>query len=379
MAKRDYYEVLGVSRDAPAEDIKKAFRQLAKKYHPDVNQGNAEAEAKFKEVNEAYEALSDDQKRAAYDRFGHEGVNAAGGGGGAGPFGGGFGGFGGGMGGIEDLFDVLLGGMGGGRSQSANVGPARGPDLRYDLSITFEEAAFGVKKPIQATRDETCAACHGSKAKPGTTPTTCAACGGSGQVRVTQNTAFGRYVNVRACEVCRGEGKIIQEACPTCAGRGVQRKTREITVSVPAGIDNGQALTLRGEGGAGQRGGPAGDLYVYITVKPHKIFKRKDNDLSCDVAVSFTQAALGASIDIPTLEGPVKHNVPEGTQPGTVFRLKGKGIPGLRGGKGDLYARAVIEVPKRLSEREKELLRAFEAESGETPSEERRKKRGIFG
>ena len=357
MAKRDYYEVLGVDRSASDADIKKAYRQLAKKYHPDMNPGNKEAEEKFKEVNEAYEVLSDAQKRARYDQFGHEQP-------GAGPGGGGgysdFGGFGGGFGGFDDIFNSFFGGGFGGGGQRSQ-GPIQGDDLRYDLRISFEEAAKGCTKEITVARDEACSACHGTGARAGTSPTTCPTCKGTGQVRVTQNTPFGRIQNVRTCDACHGTGKIIKDPCPRCNGRGKTRANRKISFTVPAGIDDGQIITMRGQGEPGENGGPAGDLYIQISVAPHKFFKRKDFDLYCEVPVSFTQAALGAEIDVPTLDKPIRYTVPEGTQPGTVFRIKGQGIQYLRGsGKGDLYVTVGVEVPRKLTDRQKELLRQFE-------------------
>jgi len=353
LAKRDYYDVLGVGKDAGEADIKKAFRQQAKKYHPDVNPDNKEAEARFKEVNEAYEVLSDVQERARYDQFGHEGPGAGGGYGGYEGFGGGFGGF-------DDIINSFFGGGFSGAG-ARSTGPQRGGDLQYDLNVTFEDAAFGSTKKITLPRDEACETCAGSGAKPGTSPETCQACKGTGQVRVVQNTPFGRIQNSRTCDACRGAGKIIKEPCPRCNGRGKQRKTRTISFNVPAGIDNGQAVTMRGQGQPGERGGPAGDLFVQISVSPHKLFRRKDADIYCDIPITFSQAALGADIDVPTLSGHVKHHVPEGTQPGTTFRLRGEGITHLRGGgKGDMYIKLNVEVPKRLDDHQKDLLRAFE-------------------
>ena len=365
MARRDYYEVLGVSKTAGEADIKKAYRQMAKKLHPDVNPGDKKAEEAFKELNEAYEVLSDAQKRARYDQFGHETPGAGGPGGGYGDFGG-FGGFGGGgfggggFGGFEDIFSTFFGGG----ATSARQGPMQGEDLRYDINISFEEAAMGCAKEITLVRDETCENCKGSGARPGTQPQTCRTCKGSGQVRVTQNTAFGRIQNVRVCETCHGEGKIVTDPCPKCGGRGVTRASKRRTIKIPAGIDDGQVIRISGQGGPGIHGGPPGDLQVLVHVRPHKYFKRKGTDLYCDVPISFTQAALGAEIDVPTLEKPVKYQVPEGTQPGTVFRVKGQGIPSLRGsGKGDLFVQINVEIPKRLSDKQKDLLRQFDGAS----------------
>jgi molecular chaperone DnaJ len=353
LAKRDYYEVLGLEKNATDADIKRAFRQLAKKYHPDVNPGDKDAEAKFKEINEAYEVLSDPQKRSQYDQFGHAGMNGYD-----------FGGFGqGGFGesGFGDIFDMFFGGSPFGGSTKRRNGPERGADLRYDLKITFEEAAFGVKKDINIIRNENCTHCSGSGAKPGTSPEVCPTCHGTGQIQVAQNTAFGRFVNVRTCDTCRGEGNIIKESCPKCSGRGRIRRSRKISVNIPAGIDDDQAITLRGEGEPGKRGGPPGDLYVYISVKPHKLFNRQGYDIHCDIPITFGQAAMGGDIEVPTLEGKVKYTIPEGTSTGTVFRLRGRGVKHLRGSsKGDQYVRVVIDVPKHLNEYQKELLRKFE-------------------
>lgn len=381
MAKRDYYEVLGVSRNASDADIKKAYRTLAKQHHPDVNNGDANAEAKFKEIGEAYEVLSDPQKRARYDQVGHETPGM----GGADPSG--FGGFSGGFGGgLEDLIDAFFGGgMGGGATQRRRGGPERGADLRYDLTIQFEEAAFGAKKEISIARNESCGECGGSGAKPGTQPKTCTVCGGSGQVRVPQNTVYGRFVNVHACDACKGEGTIISDPCTKCNGRGRVRATRKIVVNVPAGIDNGQALPLRGEGEPGVKGGPAGDLYININVRPHKLFTRQNDDLYCEMNITFAQATLGGEVEVPTLEGKVRYNVPEGTQPGTKVRLKGKGITSVRGsGKGDLYITLRVEVPKRLTDQQRELLRQFDAALGNRElkadgSDAPKKRKGLFG
>lgn len=353
--KRDYYEVLGVAKDADEAAIKKAYRQLAKKYHPDVNPGDKTAEEKFKEVNEAYQTLSDPQKRQVYDQFGPDGPQAGFGGGGFG----GFSGFeGGGFGGFEDIFSTFFGGGMGGAQRN---GPIPGEDLRYDLTISFEEAAKGCEKEINLVRDEECPTCNGSGAKPGSKIDTCPNCHGSGQERVVSNTPFGRIQNVRTCSRCHGAGKIITEPCTKCHGRGKVRVSKRRTIKVPAGIDNGQVLTIRGQGGLGERGGPPGDLMVVITVRPHKLFKRREDNLYIDMPLTFTQAALGAELDIPTLDKPVKFKFPEGTQPGQMFTMKSLGVPHLRGnGKGDLFITAVVEIPKKLTEKQKELLRQFD-------------------
>ena len=354
MDKRDYYEVLGVAKTATDDEIKKAYRTLAKKYHPDLNGGDKDCEAKFKEVNEAYEVLSDPQKRARYDQFGHEDPRAGGAGGGYGDFTGGFGG------GFDDIFSAFFGGGFGGGGQRAR-GPQRGDDLRYDLTITFEEAAFGCEKEISVIRDENCEECGGTGARKGTQPTQCPTCHGTGQVQSFVNTPIGRVSNVRVCEACHGQGTIINDPCPKCSGRGRVRRNRKITIKIPAGIDNGMQIPLRKQGEPGLRGGENGDLYIFVTVKPHKLFTRENYDLYCDVTVSFTQAALGGEIDVPTLNGMIKHNLPEGTQPGTVIRLRGQGIQNLRGaGKGDLYIKVNVEIPRKLTDKQKELLRQFD-------------------
>ena len=308
--KRDYYEVLGIDKSADEAAIKSAYRKLAKKYHPDVNPGDKTAEEKFKEVNEAYQVLSNPQKKAQYDQFGHDGPQAGFGGGGFGDFSG-FGG--GGFGGFDDIFNIFTGGGfgGGGRPN----GPMRGDDLRYDLTISFEEAAMGCEKDINLVRDEECPTCNGSGAKPGSKVDTCPTCQGSGQERVTTNTPFGRIQNVRTCSRCHGAGKIITEPCTKCHGRGKVRVSKRRTVKVPAGIDNGQVLTIRGQGGLGEHGGPPGDLQIVISVRPHKLFKRREDDLYIEMPLTFTQAALGAELDVPTLTKPVKYRFPEGTQP----------------------------------------------------------------
>lgn len=373
--KRDYYEVLGVAKTASEDEIKSAYRKLAKKYHPDLNPGNAEAEAKFKEVNEAYGVLSDADKRAKYDQYGTADPQAGFGGGG---FSGGFGGFGSGgfSGGFEDIFENIFGGFTG--SRRSNNAPEQGRDLRVDMELTFEEAAFGAKKEINLTREESCDECGGSGAAKGTTAEVCQACHGSGQVRTTQNTVFGSFSSTQQCTACHGTGRIIRTPCKKCGGKGRIRRARRISINVPAGIDNGQAITLRGEGEQGKRGGAAGDLYVYFSVKPHKLFKRRGNDIYLEVAVSFANAALGAEITVPTLEDSIKYKIPEGTQPGTVFRIRGKGIKRLGGNdRGDMYITVGVEVPRRLSSKQKELLRAFD--DSVTGNEPQEKKRGIFG
>ncbi|BAF59060.1 DnaJ-class molecular chaperone [Pelotomaculum thermopropionicum SI] len=359
MAKRDYYEVLGVSRNASAEEIKKAYRRLARQYHPDANPDDKDAEAKFKEISEAYMVLSDPEKRANYDRFGHAGVNGQG-------FGGfeGFGGFGGfaDFGGLGDIFDMFFGS--GGRRRA---GPERGADIRMELELTLNEAAFGLEREIKVPRVEICGTCGGSGAAAGTKPRTCPACGGTGQVQYAQSTPFGRIVQSRTCDRCRGAGQFIEKPCPTCRGTGQVRRTRSIKVKVPPGVDSGSRLRLAGEGEAGTRGGPPGDLYVYIQVKPHPVFARDGDDIICEVPVSFVQAALGDELEVPTLEGSTRLRIPEGTQTGTVFRLRGKGVPRLDGfGRGDQHVRIKVVTPTKLSEKQKALLREFARLDGES-------------
>ncbi len=360
MEKRDYYDVLGVSKSATADEIKKAYRKLARQYHPDVNKDNPDAAEKFKECSEAYSVLSDEKKRAQYDQFGHAAFDGAAGAGGAGGFGGfDFSGFGGAGGGMEDIFDMFFGG--GGRSRGGRqAGPQRGSDLRFDMEITFEEAAFGVEREINLTRDEQCPKCKGSGAEPGSKVETCPECHGTGQVSFTQNTMFGQMRNVRPCSRCHGEGKIITEPCKECKGKGTVRKTKKLKVKIPAGVNDGSRLRVSGEGEAGMRGGPSGDLYVYLYVKPHKFFERDGNTVLCEVPINIVQAPVGDEIKVPTLDGQVTMKIPEGTQPGQVLRLKGKGIPSLRGGsRGDQLVRIKVVVPKKLSEKQKDALRKF--------------------
>lgn len=359
MAKRDYYEVLGVSKDATEADIKKAYRKVAKECHPDLNPDDKEAEQRFKESSEAYEVLSNPEKRAQYDQFGHEGMGqgAAGGGG--------FGGFGGGAGFgdiFEDIFDMFGGSGGSGRRQ----GPSKGADLRYNMNITFEEAAFGVEKEIRVERTEDCSKCEGTGAKPGTDKKTCEKCGGAGQVRFTQNTPFGQIMRTAACDECGGTGEKIESPCDRCSGTGKERRTKTLNIKIPAGVDTGSVISLKGEGEPGEKGGPRGDLYIYIQVEPHNIFEREGTNLYCEIPISFSQAALGADLRVPSLEGKLKYTIEPGTQTGTTFRLKGKGVPNVRNGKkGDLYVRVKVEVPKKLSDKQRELIEQLAHESGE--------------
>ena len=369
--KRDYYEVLGVSKGASDDEIKKAYRKLAKKYHPDMNPGDKEAEAKFKEVNEAYSILSDSEKRARYDQFGHAGVDPNYGAGGPG---GGFGGFD--MGDIDlgDIFGSFFGGGFGGFGGSASSrrnGPQKGESLRASLTISFEEAAFGCEKEINLNRTEECEACHGSGAEPGTTAETCPDCRGTGVVRVQQRTGGFAFSSTAPCTRCRGTGKIIHTPCKACGGNGSVKKTKRVTVSIPAGIDDGQAISLRGQGNAGKNGGPAGDLIVAVHVKPHPQFHRDGTTVLYEQPVTFYQAVMGAELEIPTIDGKVKYNLPAGTQTGTTFRLRGKGIPELRGrGRGDQYVTVRVQIPTSLNGEQKEALRAFAEAMGEDVPEE---------
>lgn len=353
MAKQDYYEVLGVSRDASEDEIKRAFRKKAKECHPDINPGDKVAEHKFKEINEAYEVLGDSQKRRQYDQFGHAAFEA---GAGAGGFDG-FGGFG-----FEDVFDSFFGGsIFGSRSGRQRRGPVRGRDIRFDLTVEFEEAAAGVKRDIEYQRTERCLECDGSGARKGTDAVACTVCNGTGQVETAQNTVFGRFVNVTECHACNGEGRIIKEPCPKCRGQGRVRRRRTLSVSVPGGIDEGQVLSVAGEGDAGAKGGPPGDLRIVVHVKPHRLFKRRDYDLFYELPVSFALASMGGEIEIETLAGKVRYKVPEGTQPGTTFRLKGKGIKHLnRNMYGDLYVQVNVRVPKKLTAEQRQALEKFD-------------------
>lgn len=368
--KRDYYEVLGVSKGASDDEIKKAYRKLAKKYHPDVNPGDQAAEAKFKEVNEAYSILSDKEKRARYDQFGHAGVDPNYGAGGPG------GGFGFDMGDIDlgDIFGSFFGGGFGGFGGSSSArrnGPQKGESLRANLTITFEEAAFGCEKEINLNRSEECEACHGSGCEPGTTAETCPDCRGTGVVRVQQRTGGFAFSSTAACARCRGTGKIIHSPCKACSGSGSVKKSKRVTVSIPAGIDDGQAVSLRGQGNAGKNGGPAGDLIVGVRVKPSNQFRRDGTTVLYEQPVTFYQAVMGAELEIPTIDGKVKYNLPAGTQPGTTFRLRGKGIPELRGrGRGDQYVTVRVQVPSSLTGEQKEALRAYAEARGEDVPEE---------
>jgi len=353
LAKRDYYEVLGVNRNASETEIKKAYRRLAIQFHPDKNPGNKEAEEKFKELTEAYSVLSDSQKRANYDQFGHAGVSGNGG------FSGGGFDFGGAP--FEDIFGDIFGDLFGGGSRRGSRGQ-RGDDLRYNLTISFEEAAFGTEKKLQLPRSQTCETCHGSGARPGTEAQTCSTCRGVGQVRYQQ----GFFTMTRPCPDCRGEGKIIKEPCSDCRGTGQVKKKRSLSLKVPAGVETGTRLKLTGEGESGQHGGPPGDLYVVISVDTHPIFQREGQNVICEIPISFVQAALGCELEVPTLEGKVAMKVPAGTQTGKILKLSGKGIASLQGyGRGDQLVVLKVEVPTRLNGRQRELLEEFAKESGE--------------
>ncbi|QTM99876.1 molecular chaperone DnaJ [Sediminibacillus dalangtanensis] len=359
MSKRDYYEILGVSKDASKDEIKKAYRKLARKYHPDVNK-EADAADKFKEAKEAYEVLGDEQKRTQYDQFGHAGPQSQG-------FGGGFGSAED-FGGFGDIFDMFFGG--GGRRRDPNA-PRQGADLQYTMTLDFEEAIFGKDTDIQIPREETCETCHGSGAKPGTEPKTCSHCNGSGQLNMEQNTPFGRVVNKRVCHYCQGTGKIIPDKCNTCGGTGKVKKRKKIHINIPAGIDEGQQIRVSGQGEAGVNGGPPGDLYVVVQIKPHEFYEREGDHIFCEMPITFAQAALGDEIEVPTVHGKVKLKVPAGTQTGKTFRLKGKGVPNVRGyGHGDQHVNIRVVTPTNLTERQQEILREFNDISGNQPTEE---------
>ncbi len=367
--KRDYYEVLGVQKGASEDEIKKGYRRMAKEYHPDLHPGDKDAEAKFKEVNEAYEVLSDSQKKARYDQYGHAGVDPN--------FGAGAGGWGGGgwdVGDIDlgDIFSSFFGGGGGGRRSNPNA-PRRGGDAAAAVTIAFEEAAAGCRKQVDVSLIETCRTCGGSGAAKGSSPTTCPVCRGTGQETRQQRTPFGVMQTQTVCSRCRGKGRIVEKPCTDCHGGGQVRVTKKVGINIPAGIDDGQVITVPGKGNSGVNGGPAGDLQIEVTVRPHPIFERDRYDLWCELPLTYAQLALGDEIDVPTLNGKEKYTVREGTQPGDLIRLKGKGIPYLNGrGKGDLIARITVEVPRNLSKKQRELLTSFE-ESLDDKNYEKRK------
>ena len=369
--KRDYYEVLGLSKGASDDEIKKAYRKMAKENHPDLHPGDKACEERFKEINEAYEVLSDPDKKAKYDQYGHAAFDpSAGFGGGAG-----FGDFGdifGGFGGFGDIFGDILGG--GARQSNA---PRKGESIRTNVSISFEEAAFGCKKDVTISRIEQCPDCKGSGAAPGTTPEVCPDCKGTGSVRTTQRTPFGMVQSNAPCSKCKGTGKIIHQPCPSCHGMGSVRKQHKINVTIPAGIDDGQTVSVRGQGSAGANGGPAGELLVYVIVRPHARFERDGANVMLEQEISYVHAVLGGDIEVPTLDGNVKLSIPEGTQTGSVFRMRGKGIPYLRGsGRGDQFVSVKVAVPRNLTGSQKELLKQFAASVGEEIPEGRG---GIFG
>jgi len=372
--KRDYYEVLGVSRNATPDEIKKAYRKMARKYHPDINRDDPNAAEKFKEISDAYEVLSDENKRAAYDQFGHDAFDPTKN---AGGFGGGFGGFGGfgDVGGFGDIFDVFFGG--GTMGRRTRTGPQRGADKEIRLEINFEDAVFGLEKDIEISRVEKCDRCNGSGAEPGSKIKSCPNCRGSGQVRNVQSTPFGRFETIRPCNRCHGEGKIIENPCSACHGSGQVRKNRKIQVRIPAGVDNGSRLRIQNEGEPGINGGPHGDLYITILVRPHPYLQRDGYNLLATKKIDFVQAALGAQVEIPLLGGAsYVLNIPEGTQPGDVITVKGKGIPHLHSHRqGDLKVIIEVTIPKHLSKRQRELLMAFH----EDKDEEKPNKKGFFG
>ena len=371
--KRDYYEVLGVERGADDATLKKAYRKLAKKYHPDMNPGDKEAEAKFKEATEAYSVLSDPEKRRTYDQYGHAAFEN----GGAGQ-GGGFGGFDFNGADMGDIFGDIFGDLfGGGRSRRANNGPMRGANLRAVVHITFQEAVFGCEKELELTLKDTCTKCNGTGEKPGTSPETCSKCHGTGQVTYTQQSMFGMVRNVQTCPDCGGTGKIIKDKCPDCRGTGFTASRKKIQVSIPAGIDDGQSIRIREKGEPGTNGGPRGDLLVEVQVARHPIFQRQDMNIFSTAPITYAQAALGGKIRISTVDGEVEYEVKPGTQTDTKIRLRGKGVPSLRNKnvRGDQYVTLVVQVPTKLSEEAKDALRAFDAACQGKPAPEKEKKK----
>lgn len=376
MAKRDYYEILGVPKDASEDEIKKAYRKAAHKYHPDVNKDDPQAVEKFKEATEAYQVLSDPQKRAQYDQMGHAAFDQQGF-----DFGQGFD-FSN-FGGLDDILDMMFGGGFGGR-RSRHRGPERGADISYQMEVDFYDAVFGRSVELELPRTETCDVCHGTGAEPGSSPKTCPDCHGTGQVQYAQNTPFGRIMTARTCSRCGGTGSFIERPCRQCGGGGSVRRNRRVTIKVPAGVNDGSLLRLAGEGEAGQRGGPPGDLYVFIRIRPHRRFIREGLDLICNETISFPKAALGGTIKVETLDGDVQDlTVPAGTQTGTVLRIKGRGVPRLGGShRGDLLVRTTVETPRKLSTKQRELLRALAESMGEEVAEEKGflgKVRDVFG
>ncbi len=376
--KRDYYEVLGVDKSASADEIKKAYRKTAKKYHPDLNPDNKEAEEKFKEANEAYEVLSDSEKKARYDQFGHAGVDPN--------YGAGQGGYGGGFGGMDfDLGDIFgsifgngFGGFGGGRS-NPNA-PQRGSDTQASVTISFEEAAKGCKRTVDTMRIDICDTCHGSGCESGTSPKTCPECNGRGQTTVQQRTPFGVIQSSKQCSRCGGRGTIIEKPCKKCNGAGRVRKPSKLDINIPAGVDDRQIITVRGQGNKGINGGPAGDLNIVVNVRPHPIFERDGYNVWCDVHLTFMQVALGCKIQVPTLDGKVEYSVPAGTQPGDVFKLRGRGIQSRSGiSRGDQLVRIIVDIPKKLTEKQKELINQLAIEFGAAENLGDEGKKGFFG
>jgi len=346
MAQHDYYEILGVSRGASTEEVKSAFRQLARKYHPDVNKA-ADAEERFKEINEAFAVLSDTEKRATYDRFGHAGLNGMGGGG-APDFS---------TIDFSDIFEEFFGFGGGSNRRRSRSNPRRGADLNQVVTLTFEETVFGVDKEIEFTRDEICTTCRGTGAEPGTSPVRCQACDGRGEVRQVRQTFLGSMVQVTTCPTCNGQGEVINTPCHTCRGRGLERRTVHKTVTIPGGVDAGTQIRLAGEGQPGMFGGPNGNVFIEIQVRPHKFFRRRGNDILLDLNINIAQAALGAEIEVPTIDGPARLSIPAGTQPGRTFNVKGKGVPFLRSsGRGDQLIMINVEVPTRMSAEQRQLF-----------------------
>ena len=373
--KRDYYKVLGVSKGASEDEIKKAYKKLARKYHPDMNPGDKEAEEKFKEVNEANEVLSDPEKKARYDQFGFAGVDPSyGGGAGAGGYGaGGYGAGGFDFGDLGDIFGSFFGGGFGGAQRRNPNAPQRGESIRANVTISFTEAAFGCEKEIAVDRSEQCPTCKGNGCAAGTTPEVCPTCRGTGTVQVRRQTPMGVFASSAPCTKCGGTGRIIHQPCPDCRGQGAVRKRRSIKVTIPAGIDDGQTISLRGQGHAGKNGGPNGDLLINIMVQPHELFHREGTSVFCEAPITYAQAVLGGTLEIPTIDGKVKYDIPEGTQTGSVFRLRGKGIPVLNGrGRGDQYVTVTIETPKNLNKEQKEALKKFSDLLGESNYEKHR-------
>lgn len=368
MASKDYYGVLGLEKGASDDEIKSAFRKMAVKYHPDRNQGDKEAEEKFKEINEAYQVLSDPEKKARYDQFGSADPQDFGGFGG-----GGFGGFD-----VSDIFESFFGGGFGGGSSRRRNGPERGADIEISLNLTFEESMFGAEKEVKVVRNESCETCNGSGAKPGTSPVTCDKCGGTGQIRIQRNTPLGVMQSTTTCDKCGGKGKTITDPCTKCHGSGIERRQRTINVSVPAGVDTGNVIPLRGQGHHGKNGGPAGDLYIHLNVASSRVFERDGFDLRIEKHISFGAAVFGVEATVPTIDGDVKYSIPSGTQSGTVFRLRGKGVKKINSTqRGDQYVKVIVDIPKNLNEKQKEALREYMDACGEDVTQAKKSK-GVF-